>query len=378
MPNAASGPRLGAHVSSAGHIDIAVDHATELKAEAVQVFGTAPQQWRRKQHPESDVAAFRERMAESDVGPNFIHGIYLVNLATADPEHLRKGVESLTADMQLAGGLGVAGVIFHVGSHKGLGFDAVLGQIAAAMREVLAESPEDVFLCIENNAGAGDSIGSSFAEIGAIRDAVGDGRVRVCLDTCHAFSAGYDLTDEASLSDAMAEFDREIGAGSLVAVHANDSKTPLGSGRDRHENLGWGTIGVAGFRNLFAHDALRNATWLLEVPGYEGGGPDALNLRVLKALRDGGSLPRIPKRPEGGGKKVAKKAPASKAAKKAPTKQAGKKAGKKTPAARGSKPKKIATKARKAATKKTATKKTAPKRTATKKRAVKTARKRAR
>ena len=226
MPQASTGRRVGAHGSSAGHIDIAVDHATDLTAEAVQVFGAAPQQWRRKQHPESDVDAFRKRMADAGVGPNFIHGIYLVNLATADPDHLQKGVDSLTADMRLAGGLGVAGVIFHVGSHKGLGFDAVLPQIAAAMREVLAESLPDVFLCIENNAGAGTSIGSSFAEIGAIRDAVGDDRVRVCLDTCHAFSAGYDLTDEESLAEAMAEFEREVGAGSLVAVRAHASQPP--------------------------------------------------------------------------------------------------------------------------------------------------------
>ena len=143
----AARPVLGAHVSIAGHIDVAADHAKALRAEAVQVFGAAPQQWRRKQHPEPDVEAFRSRMRDAGVGPNFIHGIYLVNLATADPEHLRKGVESLTADMRLAGALDVAGVIFHVGSHKGLGFGAVLPRIAGAIREILAESPPDVWLC---------------------------------------------------------------------------------------------------------------------------------------------------------------------------------------------------------------------------------------
>lgn len=320
MTATTAGPVLGAHVSSAGHIDIAVEHAAELGAEAVQVFGAAPQQWRRKTHPESEVAAFRSGMREAGVGPNFMHGIYLVNLATADREHLAKGVASLTADMQLAGGLGVAGVIFHVGSHKGAGFEAVLPQIATAIHEVLAESPPDVWLCLENNAGGGDSIGSRFNELGAIRTAVGDERVRVCFDTCHAHSAGYDLTDAAALDSAMAEFDREVGLDALAAVHANDSKTPLGSGRDRHENVGWGSIGIDGFRNLLAIDAFRAATWLLEVPGYEGGGPDALNLRVLKALRDGSRLPRIPKRPAEPAKKtVGKKKPA---AKKTPTKAA--------------------------------------------------------
>ncbi|MCY3918355.1 MAG: deoxyribonuclease IV [Chloroflexi bacterium] len=309
-------PVLGAHVSTAGHIDIAADHAKRLRAEAVQVFGAAPQQWRRKQHPESDVEAFRTRMQAAGVGPNFMHGIYLVNLATADAEHLRKGVASLTADMRLAGGLGVAGVIFHVGSHKGLGFDAVLPQVAGAIREVLAESPPEVWLCLENNAGAGDSIGSRFAELGAIREAAGDDRVRVCFDTCHAFSAGYDLTDAAALDAALAEFDREVGLDALVAVHANDSKTPLGSGRDRHENLGWGSIGLDGMRGLLARDAFQAATWLLEVPGYKGGGPDELSVRVLKALRDGGPLPRIPRKPEATKKAAAKKRAAPKKARK--------------------------------------------------------------
>ncbi|PZC49428.1 MAG: deoxyribonuclease-4 [Chloroflexi bacterium] len=334
-----------------------------MKAEAVQVFGAAPQQWRRKTHPQTDIDAFREGMTQAGIGPNFMHGIYLVNLATADSEHLTKGIASLSADMQLAGGLGVAGVIFHVGSHKGAGFDAVLPQIAQAIREVLAESPPNVWLCLENNAGGGDSIGSRFAELGAIREAVGNDRVRVCFDTCHAHAAGYDLTDAAALDEAMAEFDREVGSDALVAVHANDSKTPLGSGRDRHENVGWGTIGVGGFRNLLAFDAFRSATWLLEVPGYEGGGPDALNLRVLKALREGKRLPRIPKKPEGGGEKTAKKATGTVG--KTSAKKRGKtgtKVGTKT---------KAATK-RKAAPKSNAATKTGARKSSAKKRAAKT------
>ena len=265
-------PRIGAHVSTAGHIDIAADNAAKLDVEAVQIFGAAPQQWRRKEHASEHIAAFREKMATGDVGPNFIHGIYLTNLGTPDPEHLQKGVDSLTADMRLGSALGVSGVIFHVGSHLGAGFDAVLPQVVTAMKEVVAESPDDIFLCIENNAGTGNSVGSSFAEIGAIMSGIGSDRVKVCLDTCHAFSADYDLSTHDGLATAMAEFDQEIGLENLVAVHANDSKTPRGSGKDRHENIGWGSIGIDGFRNLLEHPAFRRATWLLEVPGFEGGG----------------------------------------------------------------------------------------------------------
>ncbi|MEE9277190.1 MAG: deoxyribonuclease IV [Dehalococcoidia bacterium] len=343
-----SNPPIGAHVSTAGHIDIAAENAEKIGAEAVQIFGAAPQQWRRKEHPPEDIAAFREKMAAADIGPNFIHAIYLVNLASADAELVRKGVDALIADMRLASALGIAGVIFHVGSHKGAGFRATLPQIAEAMRAVLEDSPDDVWLCIENNAGTGNSVGSSFQEIGAIMDAVDSGRVKVCLDTCHAHSAGYNFAEPEAFHLAMSEFGREIGLSNLVAVHANDSKTPFRSRRDRHENIGRGSIGLSAFGDLIRHPAFARATWLLEVPGFEGGGPDALNVRILKALRDGTPRPRIPRaQPNGAAKKVAAE---KRAAKRAPAKKG---AAKKTAA------KKLT--AKKAAGKRRAVKKTAAK-----------------
>ena len=305
-------PRIGAHVSTAGHIDIAVENAKKINAEAVQIFGAAPQQWRRKEHSSAHVVRFRENAIVENIGPNFIHGIYLTNLGTADNQHLKQGIESLTADMRLGSALGIRGVIFHVGSHLGVGVEAVRSQIAAAMREVLAESPDDILLCIENSAGAGNSIGSSFTEIGAIINDVNSDRMGVCLDTCHAFSADYDLTSMEGISTAMTEFDREIGLERLVAIHANDSKTPSGSGKDRHENIGWGSIGTEGFRGLLEHPALREAAWFLEVPGFKGGGPDILNIKILRALRDDGKLPRIPKQKSFAAHKSAKKKNTSK------------------------------------------------------------------
>lgn len=363
-----AGPTIGAHVSTAGHIDVAIDHAVELGAEMAQIFGAAPQMWRRKQHPEADIAAFREKAAAHDVGPNFIHGVYLTNLATADPEHLQKGIDSLTADLQLGAALGIAGVIFHVGSHKGAGFDHYLAQMSEAMRRVLADSPDGVWLCIENSAGAGDSVCSSFAEIGRLMEAVGSDRVKVCLDTCHAFSAGYDLTDVEGLELALAEFDREIGLDNLVAVHANDSKTPLGSGRDRHENIGWGTIGLDGFRNVLRHEAFRRATWMLEVPGFEGGGPDELNLEILRALRDGSALPSIPEAPPAAERKSSRGKSATETAAKRASKAGKKATGKKTA---GNKTAGNNAGAKRAGAKKSAAKKTAVKKAGTRKAAAK-------
>ncbi len=251
----------------------------------MQIFGAAPQQWRRKTHLPEHIAAFRERAAAAGLGPNYIHAIYLINLAAEDPEHRRKSVESLAADLTLAADLDIAGVILHVGSHRGAGFAAALPRVAGAMREALAASPPAVRLCIENSAGAGGSIGATWAEIGALMDAVHDARVQVCVDTCHAFSAGYNLADPKALAIAMTAFGREIGVEHLVAVHANDSKTPLGSGKDRHANIGEGSIGIAGFEAIMAHPAFRKAVFLLEVPGMHGGGPDRENLEVLKAIR---------------------------------------------------------------------------------------------
>ena len=203
----------------------------------------------------------------------------------------------LTAELDLCARLGADGVIFHVGSHMGSGFDVALPRIAAGMREALDRTPDEAMLLIENNAGAGRSVGSEFSEIGAIMDAVDDARVQVCLDTCHAHAAGYNVATITGLKATVDEFQREIGGEHLTAIHANDSKTPLGSGKDRHENIGAGTIGMKAFRRMVRNRVLRKADWLLEVPGYEGGGPGKADVDMLKALRDESDLPALPPPP---------------------------------------------------------------------------------
>jgi deoxyribonuclease-4 len=218
------------------------------------------------------------------VAPVFIHGSYLVNVG-GDSEIVAKSVESLTLNLAAASALGAKGVIFHGGSHKGKGFDAVLGQSADALKEALAGSPEDAWLIIENSAGMGAHIGASFEEVGKLVEAIDSERVRVCLDTQHCFAAGYNIGDPEGVASAMAEFDQHIGLERLVAVHANDTKTELGSGVDRHENIGDGHIGVDGFEVIMAFPAFRDVPFLLEVPGVEKKGPDKANLDKLKAVR---------------------------------------------------------------------------------------------
>ena len=291
----ARNPAVGAHVSAAGRIDKAVDNAVAIGAESFQLFGAAPQQWRRKHHPDEDVQAFRDKLRETKCGSAFIHAVYLINLASPDDELLRKSTDTLTAELDLAARIGAEGVIFHVGSHMGSGFDHALPRIAAAMREALDRTPDEPLLLIENNAGAGRSVGSSFTEISAILDAVNHPRVAVCLDTCHAHAAGYNVATIAGLKATVDEFNREIGSDLLRAIHANDSKTPLSSGRDRHENIGEGTIGLPAFWRMVRNRTLRKAAWLLEVPGYITKGPGKADVDMLRALRDEPDLPKLPK-----------------------------------------------------------------------------------
>ena len=287
-------PSVGAHVSSAGRIDKAIDRAIDVGAESIQIFGAAPQMWRRKHHPDEDTEAFRKKMREAKLQASYIHAIYLINLASPDDDLVRKSTDTLTQELDLASRIGADGVIFHVGSHMGSGFDYALPRIAAGMSEALDRTPDDTLLLLENNAGSGRSVGSTFAELSAIMNAVNHDRVHICLDTCHAHAAGYNVATIAGLKATVDEFQREIGADKLSAIHANDSKTTLGSGKDRHENIGQGTIGMKAFRRMVRNRVLRKAAWLLEVPGYEGGGPGKADVDILRALRDESELPETP------------------------------------------------------------------------------------
>ncbi len=287
-------PSVGAHVSSAGRIDKAIDRAIDVGAESIQIFGAAPQMWRRKHHPDEDTEAFRAKMREAKLQASYIHAIYLINLASPDDDLVGKSTDTLTQELDLASRIGADGVIFHVGSHMGSGFDYALPRIAAGMSEALDRTPDDTLLLLENNAGSGRSVGSTFAELSAIVNAVNHDRVHICLDTCHAHAAGYNVATIAGLKATVDEFQREIGADKLSAIHANDSKTALGSGKDRHENIGQGTIGMKAFRRMVRNRVLRKAAWLLEVPGYEGGGPGKADVDILRALRDESELPETP------------------------------------------------------------------------------------
>ena len=276
--------KIGAHVSTKGGLSNAFDRASNIGAEAIQIFASSPRAWKFNQPKEEEVNLFKEKMEQTGIWPCYIHGSYLVNIG-GDPSQIEKSIESLTNNMSVAGKIGAEGVIFHGGSHKGKGFHNIVKQASECLKRVLDNSPENVWLCLENSAGMGSHIGSSFEEMGELIHLVQNDNLKVCLDTEHMFAAGYDLTNSDEVPRIMKRFDEEIGLSKLVAVHANDSKVELGSGVDRHENIGDGFIGIDGFKSLMNDPSFEKVPFFLEVPGFDSNGPDEININLLKSIR---------------------------------------------------------------------------------------------
>jgi deoxyribonuclease-4 len=274
--------KIGAHVSAAQSLSLSFDRAQAIGAECTQIFISPPQQWAKTNHSDEEIKEYRKKCETSNIQPNFIHSTYLINLASDNPENLAKSVDWLIYAQKTAEKLGINGTIFHIGSAKKLGKELAIKQVIQSIKEILKNSGQ-VNLILENSARAGELIGDQFSELGEIVKAIGDPRVKICLDTQHAFASGYDLRTMEGLNQTLAEFDREVGLEKLVAIHANDSKTELGSNRDRHENIGQGLIGLDGFKNMINHPALKNLPFILEVPG-DGVGPDKNNIQLLKSL----------------------------------------------------------------------------------------------
>jgi deoxyribonuclease-4 len=281
--------KIGAHVSTTGGLHTAFERAAAIGAECVQCFESAPQQWGTARLTDEQIDLFNEARRASDIAPVFIHGKYLMNLASADAKIFKTSASTLRSSLRIAERIGALGVIFHTGSHKGLGVEAVFDQICDAATSVLGEVPGDTWMIFENSAGQGGTLGSKFGELGQIIKRIDNPRAKVCIDTCHAFAAGYDLSSQKGVAAALKELDGEIGFKNVAAMHCNDSKAALGAGRDLHENIGDGHIGLAGFEALLAHPKVRDLPLLLEVPGYKldgaGKGPDKLNIDRLKEIR---------------------------------------------------------------------------------------------
>ncbi len=276
--------QLGAHVSTSGGIHTAIDRIEAMDGDAVQIFTQSPRAWRPTNHDPANFERFKERRAEAGIGGVVCHALYLINLASPNDELYGKSVASLQNTMDVACAIEADGVVFHVGSHQGAGFEAALERVVPALRSTLERCSETTWLLIENTAGAGDTIGRSIEELAALYEALErHERLGICLDSCHLYASGYDVTKRKELDSVLAEVEASIGLDRLRVLHVNDSKAPLGSNRDRHDNIGAGLLGED-LGVFLSHPKLQRLPALLEVPGKDGHGPDADEVRKLKEL----------------------------------------------------------------------------------------------
>jgi deoxyribonuclease-4 len=275
---------IGAHVSNSGGLAKAVDRGVALGAEAIQIFNQSPRMWRPTAYTEDDFAAFREAMDASPLGAVVIHAVYLINCASEDPEIRAKSLASLKQGLTVGAGIGAAGLVLHAGSAKQGSVPAAIARAGEVIAEALAET-ETCPLHLEDTAGAGGTLGRSFAELGAMIEAAGSpGRLGICLDSCHLLASGYDVRTVETLDTVLSECAAEVGLDRLGSLHLNDSTTPLGSNRDRHAAPGAGEIGEDGLAVFLSDPRFEDLAVILET-GSADGGVAAADLELAARLR---------------------------------------------------------------------------------------------
>lgn len=320
LPN---GRRIGAHLPLGPGMVKAADRAAAIGASAIQVFCDNPTSWRRRPTLPDELPAFRERLATHDIVPVAIHAPYLVNLAGPEPAFYEQSISVLANELRVARAYGAAFVNVHIGSHRGEGVDFGVHRLAEGIARALAAAADadtgadmdtgadvdtdagagaparrDPLLVLENGSGGGFGLGATVEELAQIeaalaRAGVEPDRVAYCLDTAHAWGAGYAIDTPAGVDDLVARIDGELGVGRLRLVHLNDSRSELGSRSDRHEHVGAGRIGAAGLARVLDHPGLGHVTYMLETPGMEDG-YDAINMARAKTLSSGGRVGTLP------------------------------------------------------------------------------------
>jgi deoxyribonuclease IV len=275
----------GAHMSIAGGMHKAFERGKEVRCKTIQIFLKSSNQWKARLLTEEDRMLFQEAQSASRIFPVIAHDSYLINLASPDRLLNRKSLDAFIEEMKRANFLGVPYLNLHPGAHMGAGINEGIARVAAALKEALNVVGPPVVLLLENTAGQGSSLGSRFEELAAIMEKVNvPDRVGVCVDTCHAFAAGYELRTEEGYGQTMHEFDRLIGLEKLLAFHVNDSKKDLGSRVDRHFHIGKGCIGLNAFRFLVNDRRFAKIPKILETPKGASNREDKRNLATLRSL----------------------------------------------------------------------------------------------
>jgi deoxyribonuclease-4 len=280
--------KIGAHLSISGGYHKALERINTIGGNCLQIFSASPRGWNRAVVNDEAQHLFLETKKRLGIQDVFFHASYLVNLA----DNGRIGAESkksLIAELGVASQLGIIGSIVHTGSFKGefpavwnVSQDKKYSVLINNINEVLAATPQDTYLIIEN---AGNKkIGQNLDEIASMIRDVDNERLKVCLDTCHLYSAGYDLSTQEKMNTFFKEFDTKIGLNKLIVFHINDSRDPFNSGRDRHENIGEGTLSLEPFKLLLHDKRTKDLPFIIETPGFDGKGPDKQNIDILKGL----------------------------------------------------------------------------------------------
>jgi deoxyribonuclease-4 len=284
--------RLGAHVSTQGGVQTAPARGVDIGATAIQIFTKTPNQWREPVLDEGTVSAFRRAYEESGMNGVVAHDSYLINLASPDPALTERSIASFVAELTRCHQLGLDGVVSHPGNYLD-DREAGLQRNAGAYTKALRAAPGEVMVLLETTAGTGTALGSRFEELAGLRALIPDDlrhRIGFCADTCHMYSAGYDLVN--AYDAVMAEWDRVIGLEHLRCFHLNDSKTPFGSRKDRHELIAEGSLGAEPFRRITRDERFRDVIKVLETPkGDDMVTNDRRMLRRLRAYARGGRKP---------------------------------------------------------------------------------------
>ena len=277
--------RVGAHVSISGGVEKAVERQKDETGNCGQIFAGSPRTWSVSEYEEKDGDKFQEARDEEDQNPYVIHSTYLVNLATPKDDLFEKSLDCLQSELDAASTLAVEYVVFHPGAHTGSGRENGIERIAEGIDEL--DIPENVTLLLENTAGKGTTLGKSMGELRQMIDEAEtpDEKIGVCIDTCHAHAAGYDLVSDEGFEDFIQEIKEDIGLDRIKALHLNDSKDERGSEKDNHQDIGYGNIGEDGFRNLINAEEFRDLPMILETPS------DSLesyrdNIEKLREIRE--------------------------------------------------------------------------------------------
>ncbi len=288
---------IGAHVSRAGGLAAAQQRGVERGCDAIQIFHQSPRAWKPVEHDAQDIERFRSALADGPVRSVVIHAVYLINCAAKERQLRERSLAALVHALRLGDAIGADGVVVHPGSQVREPYEESLARVGDAIRHALAES-ERCPLLLENTAGAGGTLGRSFGELADLLERGGGGgrgastRLGTCLDCCHMLASGFDIGDAPRLAEVVDAFDRDVGLDRLRCLHVNDSKTPLGSLRDRHENLPDGELGRPGLAAFLSEPRFEGLPALLEVPGPDGKGPDVGQIETARELRAEGLAER--------------------------------------------------------------------------------------